>query len=540
MQLRQAIFEYNDEKVVLQPGRAASFEAVFVDFQQEALAGGTRYTLFIHPKANLVLHKLELHFNLPLPPEARMLCNGWQSWSESRMLPVGQPYPILRKLAKNRLGRSGDNYLPGFPLPKNASHSWTYTQIVADNRCWLAGSLNENTGFTCWEYANGRLIACKDLAGLQLGHSFPALDIWVGEGIEKDLYDQYTALLEHKPARIVSGLGWTSWYRHYSRISEQVLRKDLEAVVASGLPFQWFQIDDGWQQSVGDWLPDKVKFPAGMGKMAADIRSKGLQPGLWLAPFVAAGTSEVVRQHPDWLLKESSGKPLRAGWNPGWGGWYYALDFYHPGVQEHLSGVFHRALDHWGYALLKLDFLFAACIQPPPGKNRGQVMHEAMLFLRHQMGDKIMLACGVPLGAAFGIADICRIGGDVHLHWEHRLLAALRFRERVSTLAALRATLNRWQLAGRVFASDPDVFMLRQEGQHLSLVQQQTLLMVNALLGDVLFTSDDPSGWSPEQQNRITGSPGIPAGGSTQRTGTPNRCVPSRLLAGRIALQSAG
>jgi alpha-galactosidase len=126
-------------------------------------------------------------------------------------------------------------------------------------------------------------------------------------------------------------------------------------------------------------------------------------------------------------------------------------------------------------------------------------MYEAMEFLRQLAGTKKILACGVPLGAAFGLADYCRIGGDIHMAWEHRLLAGLRFRERVSTLASLRSSLGRWQLNGRAFHSDPDVFILRNDQQQMTPVQQQTILTINALLGNLLFTSDDPGQYAPEQ-----------------------------------------
>jgi len=69
----------------------------------------------------------------------------------------------------------------------------------------------------------------------------------------------------------------------------------------------------------------------------------------------------------------------------------------------------------------------------------------------------------------------------------------------VSTLTSLRSTLGRWQLNGRAFHNDPDVFILRNENQKLAPAQQQTVLTINALLGNLLFTSDDVGKYSPEQ-----------------------------------------
>ena len=63
-------------------------------------------------------------------------------------------------------------------------------------------------------------------------------------------------------------------------------------------------------------------------------------------------------------------------------------------------------------------------------------------------------------------------------------------RERVSTILSLRSTLGRWQLNGRAFLNDPDVFFLRDENLKLTDTQKYTVLMVNILLGGLVFTSD--------------------------------------------------
>lgn len=512
LHLRQAILEIDGNTYRIQPEKSNSFPELYVDFQQNTEKYGERYTVFIHPKQDVTLRRLELQFSLQPGPTARFLANGFQSWSETRSFHPDEKIPRLRGLARKRLGFYGDEYIEGIPRGRGYLHSWTYCTVSEAGQCRLMGSLNEHTGFTLWMYdhLNAVLTVRKDLAGLHLTHSFPGLDVWIGEGSEKELYDRYfTMFMENAPYHAITPpkqrgiLGWTSWYRHFTNISEQTISSDLNAVAASGLPFHYFQIDDGWQKAVGDWLSTSAGFPGGMYRLASEIKNKDLTPGLWLAPFVASRHSELVARHPDWLLQDRKGRPLRAGWNPLWGGWYYALDVYHPKVQEYLSGVFHMAREKWGFQLFKLDFLFAACLAPPRGKTRGQVMADAMEFLRHQLGSAAMLACGAPLGTTFGIAEYCRIGGDVHMSWEHRLLAWLRHRERVSTLASLRSTLHRWRLQGKAFGNDPDVFVLRKDQQQLSAAQQHTLLTVNALLGALLFTSDDLAAYSEEQKNAL-------------------------------------
>jgi len=512
----------------LLPNRANTFEEIYADFQLNEEGGGTRYSVFLHPKQDMTVQRLEIQFDLPLPPDARFFANGFQSWSESRSLKVTESIPQLRSIARRYMGFYGDEHAPGIPRGQGKLHSWTYTfvsrnavpGIVSEQRSGLLlGSLNERTGFTLflYDHSKGMLTVRKDMDGLALRHSFPALDFWVGEGEEQHLFDTYFRLAEIAPPTALPAFGWTSWYNHFTNISEEVLLGNLESfsrtnfsssqntTILGELKFTlpYFQIDDGWQTSVGDWLSVKPAFPNGMRHMALKIKEKGLQPGLWLAPFVASEKSELAHRHPDWLLKDSKGRLIKAGWNPMWGGWYYALDFYHEGVREYLTGVFHTVIEKWGYELLKLDFLFAVALAPPSGKTRGGVMWEAMEFLRHLVGTRRILACGVPLGACFGLADYCRIGGDVHLAWRNPLLSFLHHRERVDTLASLRSTLGRWQLNGRAFQNDPDVFILRTENQKLSPVQQHSLLTINALLGNLLFTSDNLDFYSEEQKAEL-------------------------------------
>jgi alpha-galactosidase len=508
--LRQATVRIDGHAHPITPERSNSFDAFFVDFQRVVESDGVGYTLYIHPKQDLRLDAVELEFQVEgNDAPTHFWANGYQSWSETRLLPVEARLPRLRRVARAAMGRYGDEHIGDIARGAGYLYAWSICFLkknIDSTRITLAASRNESSGFTLWQYdARQRVLRVrKDLCdgGLRIGHSFPALDIWLSEGDERAVTERYLAdfqtFKKNEPA-----LGWTSWYRHFTKISQNQLLHDLAGVADSGLPFRYFQVDDGWQTHVGDWLSVKPEFPDGMGHWARQVRARGMVPGLWLAPFVVSRHADLFRKNPDWLLRDAHGKPLRVGWNPMWGGWYYALDVYHAGVRDYLSGVFHVATEKWGYEMFKLDFLFAACLAPPPGKTRGQVMHEAMCLLRDWVGPRQILACGAPLGSALGQVDFMRIGGDIHLEWEHRLLGLLRHRERVDTLASLRSTLGRWLLDGRAWGNDPDVFILRSEGQSLTPTQQHTVLTINALLGTLLFTSDDVGAYAPEQMAEL-------------------------------------
>ena len=127
-------------------------------------------------------------------------------------------------------------------------------------------------------------------------------------------------------------------------------------------------------------------------------------------------------------------------------------------------------------------------------------MCEAMDFLREATAGALLLGCGVPLGAAFGRVDYCRIGCDVGLDYDDKLYMRIIHRERVSTKYSMRNTVFRRQLSGRAFWNDPDVFLLRHDNISLTWEERETLATVNSQFGGVLFTSDDVSGYDEKQR----------------------------------------
>ena len=87
---------------------------------------------------------------------------------------------------------------------------------------------------------------------------------------------------------------------------------------AAELGFEMFHLDAGWFRGVGDWRPDRVKFPDGIAAIADDAHAHGLRFGLWMDWSQAglANGDEVVSAHDpkyrDWLTTDvaSDYKPL--------------------------------------------------------------------------------------------------------------------------------------------------------------------------------------------------------------------------------------
>lgn len=79
---------------------------------------------------------------------------------------------------------------------------------------------------------------------------------------------------------------------------------------AAALGFEMFHLDAGWFRGVGDWAPDRTKFPAGLAPIAADAHAHGLRFGLWLdwsqAGFETGDAAISVRDSRtrDWLTTD--------------------------------------------------------------------------------------------------------------------------------------------------------------------------------------------------------------------------------------------
>lgn len=522
-----AELQFDGKQLRIHPNKSTIADELFAQLATQEIDAQTQLIqLILHPKQTLHLQKFVLEWDIHIENQAKVFCNGYQSWSESRLFAFDeQPPDSLKWWARPLMLHYGDTQMD-IQRERGVLHSWTYSYLKTSKSTLFIGSLDESTAFT-WIFFDknrGKIRIEKEINNLILTHSFPLLDLLVTEtpsvtlrkqdnyDVLNLIFDKYFSLSNFKKSNNnveKTLIGWTSWYNYYQAISEKIIVKNLQNFQDFQIPIDIFQIDDGWQTRVGDWLSiDNNKFPNGLKPLAQRIRAAGAKAGLWLAPFIVEAKSEIATNpnKKSWLLRGADDKPIRVGLAPHWSGWtqpfFYALDFYNPQVQEYLTSVFHIVLTVWDFDMLKLDFLYAVCVAPPPHLTRAQVMRDAMQFLRRLVGEKLLLGCGVPLASAFGEVDFCRVGADIHLSWEHNLLKIMGNRERVSTILALRTTLGRFQLSGRAFGNDPDVFILRNKNNQLTKTQKATIFYVNILLGKLLFTSDDISLYDEKTLNQ--------------------------------------
>jgi len=462
---------------------------------------GYRFILSIEPSEEIELRQISLEMPIELGEEDRIFVNGFQSWTESREFAQHEKISCLAWPARLLLWPYGDYSLYRYPGKPGRFHGWTYSYIGQGGSIELFASLSERDGYTLFEYdcPQKTLRISRDCSGLRIKEPYSGLDFVCLSGAPDDVFDAYFRAyydVQGLTPTIAPPLtGWTSWNNHSTGVSMEVVEKNLESFTNAGAPIDLLQVDNGWQAAVGDWTEAKSKFPDGMAAVVRAVKSMpgSTKAGIWLAPFVCEKKSEVFRNHRDWVLKDKRGKLVRAGLNSNWSGFFYALDFQNEGLKEHLRSVFKTIFTEWGFDFVKLDFLYAAALKPTHEKTHGQLMVEAMEFLREVCGDKLILGSGVPLGPAFGLVDYCRVGSDVGLQWEDNALRFAGYRERMSAQNSLLSVIGRRHLNGRAFVNDPDVFILRTSNQSMTQDQRMTLFRINLALGGVLLTSDDPA-----------------------------------------------
>ena len=457
-----------------------------------------RYSVTMVPKKTIEMIDFYAEMPFEFKNSDKFFGAGYQSWTKTKEWTADEIMPGTIKLSnisgytKDIARKTSDEWIVNYSYKRGEFHSHCYTYIKSGESLKLWGSLSEKTGFTIFKVKmkENRFFFCKDLIGKVVNEPIKIFDIVYFEGSYEEVFDKYFAMWKMPETRHGMMSGYTSWYNYFQNITEDIIIRDLNGLDPYKDQVNIFQIDDGYETYIGDWLdPNPVKFPKGMKYIADEIHKKGYKAGIWLAPFNCQKISRMAKEHPDWLIRHENGKPMIGC--IAWGG-AYTFDIYNEEVRNYLRNVFDVVLNEWGYDMVKLDFLYSQCIKPRHGKSRGEIMCDAMEFLRECVGDKLFLGCGVPIGPALGICDACRISCDVDLTYKGKFYSRIQVsNEMLNARSAINNSIFRRHLDGRVWMNDPDVFFLRKNNLKFTNEQKYLLGKINNLCGNVLFVSDN-------------------------------------------------
>jgi alpha-galactosidase len=425
----------------------------------------------------------ELHIELPSQP-VKYYRHGWQSWSLAAWTDLS-PLPVQKPAIFHPLQVDAEHVHD--PNPNGA---WLGAAELADGSIILLGALGLDSHVSLGQ---------NQLSG---SCDAEAVEWFVAHGQEGVLFGKYVCELGIRFGQIQKSAAprvWCSWYSFYTMIDEAVLHKTFEAL--GDLPFDVLQVDDGWQMDIGDWEAN-AKFPSGMKSLADRIKLTGRRAGLWLAPLIAAKSSKLFREHPDWFLRDETGKFVSAGFN--WGQPLVALDTTHPDATRWLVALMEQ-VRAWGFDYLKLDFLYGGALKGKRFKDmpREAAYRECVRTLREAMGaDAFFLTCGTPILPALGLCDAMRIGPDVADEWDNYRNAELFYNLTTpGTKNAIRTTVNRLWLKPLLHV-DPDVAYF--ESAHNSLTKEQKRLLQDlAQICEFKATSDLPQWMTKDEADEL-------------------------------------
>ena len=127
------------------------------------------------------------------------------------------------------------------------------------------------------------------------------------------------------------------------------------AAIAANMGVELFVMDDGWfhnrnwdNAGLGDWFPDKVKFPNGLHNLIKNVNDLGMDFGLWVEPEMTNPDSDLYRTHPDWVIHF----PTRARTESRN---QLILNMARADVQEYIIGVLDALLSDHNIAFIKWD-----------------------------------------------------------------------------------------------------------------------------------------------------------------------------------------
>ena len=158
-----------------------------------------------------------------------------------------------------------------------------------------------NIGWNDWDFA-------FDLAPGEQLHSAASLAGYSDAGYGAASRRLHGYIRQHLPhPQQIRPVLYNSWEATYFDVDA---RSQAEyARIAASLGVELFVMDDGWfhgrhsdMAGLGDWWPDEGKFPQGLQPLIDEVKSLGMQFGLWVEPEMVSPDSDLYRAHPDWVI----------------------------------------------------------------------------------------------------------------------------------------------------------------------------------------------------------------------------------------------
>ena len=164
-------------------------------------------------------------------------------------------------------------------------------------------------------------------------------------------------------------VSWCGW-GYESNVTPKQMTDTIPKLKELGI--HWATLDDRWFNNYGDWQPRNDTFGKNaIQEMVKDFHKQGIKVQLWWLPLAVEDgrfkygghkyvVSDVVKDHPDWLILDEKGQPARMTRN------LASLCPAVPEVRAYYKQLTERFIRDWDFDGHKLDNIYSTprCYNP--------------------------------------------------------------------------------------------------------------------------------------------------------------------------------
>ncbi|GAB3879407.1 alpha-galactosidase [Terrabacter terrigena] len=263
---------------------------------------------------------------LPLPLRADEVLDLTGRWCRERS-PQRSHLDHGTHLRASRRGRTGHDATL-LMMAGTRGFDWRTGEVWAVHTAWsgnhehLVEALPEGAGRHHAVIGGGELLAPGEVR-LARGESYAAPTVVFVhsteglDGLSRRLHRSLRSRAGHpsRPRPVVLN----TWEAVYFETDLDHLKS--LADTASRIGVERFVLDDGWfggrrhdRAGLGDWVVSTDVWPEGMGPLVDHVKGLGLEFGLWFEPEMVNEDSDLVRAHPEWVLRPAAGSPREWRW----------------------------------------------------------------------------------------------------------------------------------------------------------------------------------------------------------------------------------
>ena len=211
-------------------------------------------------------------------------------------------------------------------------------------------------------------------------------------------------------------VSWCGW-GYESNVTPAQMISTIPKLKEFGI--HWATLDDRWFNNYGDWQPRADNFAGNsLQKMVSDFHAQNIKVQLWWLPLAVEDgkfgygghkyvASDVVKQHPDWLILDKAGKPARMTRN------LATLCPAVPEVQAYYKQLTERFIRDWDFDGHKLDNIYATAPCYNPAHH-----HKSPMDSVYTMGEVYKIIFETTRGLkADSVTQSCPCGTPPSLAW---------------------------------------------------------------------------------------------------------------------------